>query len=175
MLRVAVVVFALCATPLTASGDTLGGLIGAGVSGNWLKSDVAWYGNFTVNASLWWRERVALVVDGGVSPGGADRGQLWGGGGVRVSPLRTPFDEGYWRSWLELGVAYERWGAREMERRSETRTMFRAGIGYDLAYRGGLGSQAYLRVQRGRAIEGETTTELAATTFIIGLGVVYDL
>jgi hypothetical protein len=53
--------------------------------------------------------------------------------------------------------------------------MFRAGIGYDLAYRGGLGSQAYLRVQRGRAIEGETTTELAATTFIIGLGVVYDL
>jgi hypothetical protein len=127
-----------------------------------------------VSGSLWWRERVALVVDGGVSPGGADRGQLWGGGGVRVSPLREPFDKGYWRGWVELGVAHERWGAREMERPSETRTMWRAGIGYDLAYRGGLGSQAYLRVQRGRAIEDETTTELAATTFIIGLGVIYD-
>ena len=167
------VVLAATATPGKARANRVGGTVGAGVTGHWDASG-GWYGNVIAGGAVWWRDRAALVVDGGLSPGGAGRGQLWGGGGVRLALARMPFDidrPGYFRPWVEIGAAVERWGSRDRDLPAETRRVWRAGAGYDLAFRGGLGSQAFMRVQHGGAIGDD---EVAETSVVIGLAVVYD-
>lgn len=163
---------------LVASTARADALVGVAVSGNWIgDSDVSWYGN-VIGSGAYWRGPIGVVVDGGLSATGADRGQLWGGAALRVSPWQASFEitrPGYFRPWLEAGAGYERWAARDDEHPVVSRRVLRAAVGYDLAERDGWGTQAYVRLLRGDAIEDGMTTELAATTFVIGIGVVRDL